>query len=445
MSGIQRIRRTILGIGLYLVEDIERRHLGAQLHRAEDTGVVVFERSAHIAVREFLRTDGHAVVVAVEALGRSLGQTVLAIGQLVVAHRKARARLQSGDVAVKQQGAIAVVGLVGIAHRARGLGIGAVEAGEEVLRLEVLGLIPAADVLQRDTAGIAGAVVGPVGTLSGVETLVPAEAREVLVPAPIVVVQLTLRQVQLGHGGYGERRASALALHRKALVGQVFEAVNLRRNKRANVVVALGRRRLVGMALGLIVGDHVHLEDIQTAVDDLGDEIASVVVAVGDGLETHNIAHLRGANAVLGRRAHHLVGGGDAEVRSLPLVGLVRVHGVQLAVAGGVVDGLGHANGRLAIGEVLVVLLGLGDLLCVRRNELSGGTHIVHVVGVGAHHIRDVPILRIDHRNGIGGLALGQRTCRIGLTRGLVVGSHAIGQHDRYHGQGQRALLAAIG
>ena len=481
------VARTVARVGLHLVAHVQRGHLGAQLHRGVHAGIVVGGHGVGAAVLELLAVGGgrvgHQVAVAVhvamavQAVGGGAGQAVGVGGEVVVAHREALALGQrrgqglAGGVLGHRVGAHerqarhhqAAQG-VGHADGAVALGIGAVEAGKVVVG-HLLGHVRAGlrvahlDVLGRDEALGMGrgrvlaargvlSCVGVVGALSGIEALVGLVVAgglgDVVVGGgvhrgPVGVVgsvgqpSQLLVAGQLGLGAHGERvvgvggrqggvaRQHAGGLrdavgragigHLDALVGEELRAVRLGGDEGADVLVALGHGSRVQAHLRLVVGEHVELEGVKAARDDLGHQVASVVVAGGLGLEAQHVAPL-GRTRVGG---HGLEGVGDVPVGVLPVGGHVVVHACQLLVAGvGGVAGIGR-----------------------------GGVQALVLVGIGAHHVGHIPVLG-GNLPGVGAGPLVLALDGIGLARGLGVRRHTVGQHHGQHGQGERALGAAV-
>ena len=368
----------------------------------------------------------HGEALALDGLGSKVVALVVLL-QGVRAHKRQRRQADAAHG-------------VGDAARARGLDVMAVEADEVVVGhllgdSHARGGVAGADVLGRDEAlgvrghreqvpAVAPGGVGVVRALGGIEALVgvipacgqiPAGKRVARDGRPVAVVGavgeprelLVARELRLGAhregvlgAGVHDRDAGGAvrlvdaalvggAVDGHVLVGEVLVAVHLRGDVGADVLVALGHGLRIEAHLGLVVGEHVELEGVQAAVDDLGHQVVRVVVAVGLGFEAQDVAVLLGA----GVGGDGLEGVGRVPVGFLVGRGHVVVDGVQLGVAGRVVVGvlhvpvavgIGHRGRRVGGDEQLA--REIGGLIHGHGLVLGGhglGGHLVERVGAG--------------------------------------------------------------
>ena len=342
-------------------------------------------------------------------------------------------------------------------------------------------LVAGADVLGRDEAlGVRGhrelvaarasGGVGVVGALGGVEALVGSVPARGQIPAvervardgrPVAVVGavgeprelLVARELRLG--AHRERVLSAGVHDRDAggavrlvdatlvrgakdghvLVGEVLVAVHLRGDVGADVLVALGHGLRIEAHLGLVVGEHVELEGVQAAVDDLGHQVVRVVVAVGHRFEAQDVAVLLGA----GVGGDRLEGVGHVPVGFLVGRGHVVVDGVQLGVAGRVVVGVLHLAVAVGVGYrgrrcgVHVELsreggrLGDRELLVARGHRLGG--HLVERGRAGLRVGHGIRAVGSGHFLVLGGIACHRA---IELRRRIV--EQRVGRVDGFEG-----------
>ena len=396
--------------------------------------------------------------VGVQPTGRRLGKAEGAVDVGVVAYAQTGAPRQ-GRTGKRQRKAALHQGVVAVEHPAAGCaGAFAVEAAEadEVVRvlgraghrqlggalvglggigvdaLDDLGHVAGHHVggVHAGVTAIAVVGMGQIAVAHGIEARVFRRAHRQRVTLKLGhavvhgraiggVIQLLLgerdgRADGIGVVGLLRRHVQAGLLHRDVVIGEEVEARHLRGDEAAHVLVHIGR--LIALErLGLGHGDHVQLEHIEPVGGDARDHVGRAgVIAVGRGFNAHHVAVLGGCHVLQGAvlvhlvriGGHLLVGIGDLEVLLLPFLGHVRIH-------------VGADRAALA------AIGGIGTRLIEARG--------VHALGVGH--------LPIAHGNLAGA---GRRVGVVGRKRRLAVGSHAVGQHNRHHGQQEVALRAAI-